>query len=346
MKYFECDYMEGAHPLILKRLLETNMEKTTGYGFDPYNETAKQKIRKECNCPDAEIHFLVGGTQVNRVVLKTILRPYEGVLSPDTGHINVHEAGAIENGGHKVLPLPNTDGKIRAKDVDDYVVSYYKDEAYTHMVKPGAVYISHPTELGTLYTKQELEDLKEVCEKHHLFLYLDGARLGYGLMSPGTDVTLDVIAHTCHAFYIGGTKVGALFGEALVFTRPHLVENFFSIIKQEGALLAKGRLLSLQFDTLFTDGLYYTISSHAIRMAMKLRQGLEDLGCTFFRHSPTNQQFIIVENSLLEPLSQQVAYSFWEVYDDSHTVIRLATSWATAEEDVDALLKILKEVLF
>ena len=346
MQYFECDYMEGAHPLIMQRLLETNMEKTTGYGFDPYSKIAKEKIRKECNCPEAEIHFLIGGTQTNKIVLKTLLRPYEGVLSADTGHINAHEAGAIENGGHKVLALPNTNGKISAEAVDDYVVSYYKDESYAHMVKPGAVYISHPTECGTLYTRQELENLKAVCEKHHLFLYLDGARLGYGLMSPGTDVTMDVIAHTCDAFYIGGTKVGALFGEALVFTKPHLVENFFSIIKQEGALLAKGRLLSLQFDTLFTDGLYYKISGHAIAMAQKLRKGLKELGCTFFRESPTNQQFIIIDNALLKPLSEQVAYSFWEVYDESHTVIRLATSWATVEEDVDSLLKILKNVLF
>lgn len=345
MQYFECDYMEGAHPQILKRLMETNMEKTTGYGFDHYSIQAKEKIRKACGCPEAEVHFLVGGTQTNHVVLKTILRPYEGVLSSETGHINSHEAGAIEGGGHKVLPLPQKEGKISAESVDNYVTNFKQDAAWNHMVIPGAVYISHPTEMGTLYTKKELEELSSVCRKHGLLLYLDGARLGYGLMARDTDVTLETIASLCDVFYIGGTKVGALFGEAVVFPHPGLVKNFFTMIKHEGALLAKGRLLGIQFDTLFTDDLYYKISAHAIDMAHRLKDGLIRLGCTFAYQSPTNQQFIVVKDSLLDVLGEKAAFSNWEKYDDSHTVIRLATSWATTEENVDQLLEILAEIL-
>ena len=345
MQYFECDYMEGAHPLILKKLMETNLEKTSGYGFDPYCDSAKAKIKEAAGCPDAQVHFLVGGTQTNSTVIKTLLRPYQGVLAADTGHVNVHEAGAIEAGGHKVLTLPQENAKITAKSVDDYVTNFYKDETWSHMVSPGMVYISHPTEFGSLYTKQELKDLHDVCKKHGLYLYLDGARLGYGLASSETDVTLKDIAAYCDAFYIGGTKVGALFGEAVVFPDPTIVDHFFTIIKQEGALLAKGRLLGIQFDTLFTDDLYFNISRHAILMAEKLKKGLTEIGCNFFYKSPTNQQFIIVENSILPKLSEQVAYSFWEVYDETHTVIRLATSWATEESDVDKLIEILKGIL-
>ena len=341
MLYFDSDYMEGAHPLILEKLTKTNMEQTSGYGTDPYCEMAKEKIRATCKCPAAEIHFLVGGTQTNATAIKAILRSYEGVIAAESGHISTHEAGAIETGGHKVLCLPEHGGKITAKQVDDYVNGFILDQNHTHMVKPGMVYISQPTEYGTLYTKKELEEMSQVCKNHNIPLYLDGARLAYGLMAEGTDVTLEVIAKNCSAFYIGGTKAGALFGEALVITQPNLVPHFFTIMKQQGALLAKGRLLGIQFDTLFTDGLYEKMGKHAIQMAMKLRDGLEKKGYRFFFASPTNQQFLILENDEMEELAKKVSFSFWERYDETHTVVRFATSWATREEDVDGLLEVM-----
>lgn len=341
MQYFDSDYMEGAHPLILQKLIETNMEKTPGYGCDSYSESAKDKIRKACNCPSAEIHFLVGGTQTNATVIKSLLRTYEGVLAADTGHINVHEAGAIEAGGHKVLALPQKFGKISAEAIENYISVFNKDGNCTHMVRPGMVYISHPTEYGTLYTKEELEKISGVCRKHGIPLYLDGARLGYGLMAKDTDVTLETIAANCDAFYIGGTKVGALFGEAVVFTRPNLIPNFFTIIKQQGALLAKGRLLGIQFDTLFSGDLYFNISKHAIDMAEKLKNGLMKKGYKFYFESPTNQQFIVLDNKKMEKLSKEVSFSFWEALDENHTVVRFATSWATQEEDIDKLFELI-----
>jgi len=339
MLYFDSDYMEGAHPLILEKLMETNMEKTPGYGTDKYCESAKNKIRKACNCPDAEIHFLVGGTQTNATVIKALLRPYEGVVAADSGHISTHEAGAIEAGGHKVLTLPQTQGKILPEQVDRYMETFNNDQNNAHMVHPGMVYISHPTEYGTLYTKKELEDLGRVCRKHDIPLYLDGARLGYGLAAEDTDVTLEVIARCCDVFYIGGTKVGALFGEAVVITRPDLVKNFFTLVKQQGGLLAKGRLLGIQFDVLFTDDLYIEIGKHAIRMAEKLKNGLLEKGFEFYFESPTNQQFLILDNQDMDRLSEIVSFSFWESYDETHTVVRLATNWATAEADIDLLLE-------
>ena len=342
-KYFECDYMEGAYPAIMNRLMETNMEKTTGYGFDPYCVSAREKIANICGCPGAPVHFLVGGTQTNSLVLTTILRPFEGVVAVDTAHINLHEAGAIEGRGHKVIALPGKDGKLQATDVEQYAANFYADDCYAHMVRPGAIYISHPTELGTLYTKKELEDLRRVCDKYHMRFYLDGARLGYGLMANNTDVTLKTIAANCDVFYIGGTKVGALFGEALVFPNASLADDIFTMIKHEGALLAKGRLLGIQFDTLFTDDLYFKISKHAIDMAELLKKGLKDIGCRIAYESPTNQQYIIVEDANMEKISEKVAYSFWERYDETHTVIRLVTSWATKEEDVLAAIDLLKE---
>ena len=339
MLYFDSDYMEGAHPLILEKLMETNMEKTPGYGTDKYCESAKNKIRKACNCPDAEIHFLVGGTQTNATVIKALLRPYEGVVAADSGHISTHEAGAIEAGGHKVLTLPQIQGKILPEQVDRYMETFNNDQNNAHMVHPGMVYISHPTEYGTLYTKKELEDLGRVCRKHDIPLYLDGARLGYGLAAEDTDVTLEVIARCCDVFYIGGTKVGALFGEAVVITRPDLVKNFFTLVKQQGGLLAKGRLLGIQFDVLFTDDLYIEIGKHAIRMAEKLKNGLLEKGFEFYFESPTNQQFLILDNQDMDRLSEIVSFSFWESYDETHTVVRLATNWATAEADIDLLLE-------
>ncbi len=341
MQHFDSDYMEGAHPLILQRLIETNMEKTPGYGCDYYCENARDKIRKACNCADAEIHFLVGGTQTNATVIKALLRSYEGVLAADSGHISVHEAGAIEAGGHKVLALPQKDGKISAEIVDNYINIFNKDANHAHMVKPGLVYISYPTEYGTLYSKEELEQLSSVCKKHKIPLFLDGARLGYGLMAKDSDVTLETIAQNCDVFYIGGTKVGALFGEAVVITKPNLIENFFTIIKQQGALLAKGRLLGIQFDTLFSNNLYFEISKHAIDMAEKLKDGFAKKGYQFYFESPTNQQFIILENKKMEQLEQAVSFGFWKTLDEEHTVARFATSWATQETDIDHLFELL-----
>ena len=341
MHYFDSDYMEGAHPKILQRLIETNMEKTPGYGCDYYCESAKEKIRKACNCPQGEIHFLVGGTQTNATIIKSLLRSYEGVIAADTGHISSHEAGAIEAGGHKVLTLPQESGKISAEAVENYIDVYNGDANNAHMVKPGMVYISHPTEFGSLYSKDELEKLSAVCKKHKILLYLDGARLGYGLMSKNTDVTMETIAANCDVFYIGGTKVGALFGEAVVITKPNLIENFFSIIKQQGALLAKGRLLGIQFDTLFTDDLYLDISKHAIDMAEKLKECFVKKGYEFYFDSPTNQQFIVLENQKMERLAEKISFSFWEVLDKNHTVVRFVTSWATQEDEIDELFELI-----
>ncbi len=341
MQHFESDYLEGAHPLILQKLIETNMEKTPGYGCDHYCESAKIKIRKACGCEHAEIHFLVGGTQTNATVIKALLRSYEGVLAAETGHISTHEAGAIEAGGHKVLTLPHELGKISAESAEHYIELFYKDANHDHIVKPGMIYISHPTEYGTLYTKEELEKLNHVCEKYKIPLFLDGARLGYGLMSKNTDVTLEVIAENCDVFYIGGTKVGALFGEAVVITKPSLVDNFFTLIKQQGALLAKGRLLGVQFDTLFTDRLYFDISKHAIDMAEKLKTGFINKGYQFYFESPTNQQFIVLNNEKMKQLSEKVSFGFWETLDDDHTVVRFATSWATKESDIDLLFELI-----
>jgi threonine aldolase len=341
MNYFDCDYLEGAHPQILQRLIETNMEKMPGYGSDYYCESAKDKIRKACNCANAEIHFLVGGTQTNATVIKALLRSYEGVLAADTGHISVHEAGAIEAGGHKILALPQKNGKISAEIVENYIDVFNRDGNRAHMVKPGMVYISHPTEYGDLYSKEKLEKLSAVCKKHKIPFFLDGARLGYGLMAKNTDVTLETIAKSCDVFYIGGTKVGALFGEAVVITKPNLIENFFTIIKQQGALLAKGRILGIQFDTLFSDNLYFDISRRAIDMAEKLKNGFIEKGYQFYFESPTNQQFIILNNQKMELLAEKVSFSFWETLDANHTVVRFATSWATQENDIDQLFELI-----
>ena len=341
MQYFDSDYMEGAHPAILEKLLETNMEKTPGYGLDKYSERAKEKIRKACGCDNAEIYFLVGGTQTNAVVIKAVLRDYEGVIAAETGHISLHEAGAIESGGHKVLSLPHNNGKLTAQAVDKYIEDFYTDGNHDHMVFPGMVYISHPTEYGTLYTKKELEDLSSVCRKYDIPLYLDGARLGYALAASGTDVTLEDIAKSCDIFYIGGTKVGALFGEAVVITKPEMIKHFFTIIKQNGALLSKGRILGIQFDTLFTDDLYLKISENAINMANKMRKAFSEKGYELYCENPTNQVFVVLENTKMEELSKTVSFSFWEKFDENHTVVRFASSWATTEEDVNKLIEII-----
>lgn len=333
---FESDYNNGAHPRVLQHLVETNAEKTVSYGGDVYSKRAADKIRAACDCLAADVFFLVGGTQTNQVVIDTLLRPYEGVVAADTGHISLHEAGAIEHGGHKVLALPHRDGRVDAADLRAYVRAFYADENHEHMVFPGMVYISHPTEYGTLYSKQELTDLAEVCREFGMRLYLDGARLGYALASYETDVTLADIARLCDAFYIGGTKVGALCGEALVFPKG-APNRFVTMVKQHGALVAKGRLIGVQFDALFTDDLYLTIGRHAIDMAEKLKAVLTEKGVPFYRKSPTNQQFVVLENSRLDALKENLGYSFWEMADDEHTVIRLATSWATDPADIERL---------
>lgn len=340
MLYFENDYCEGAHEAVLKRLIETNMEKLPGYGTDKYCESAKEKIRKACGCPDADVYFLVGGTQTNEVVISSLLRRYEGVLAAATGHISLHEAGAIEYTGHKVLALPHREGKISAGAAAEYLETFYQDESHEHMVFPGMVYISHPTEYGTLYTKKELEELSGLCEKYHLPLFLDGARLGYGLVSPDTDVTLADIARLTSAFYIGGTKVGALCGEAVVFPGK-APAHFLTMIKQQGALLAKGRLLGIQFDALFTDDLYMEIGKNAIETAEILKKALAEKGYRFLLASPTNQIFVILENQRMERLREKAVFSYWEKYDENHTVVRFATSWATKREEVEELISLL-----
>ncbi len=341
MLAFECDYLEGAHEAVMKRLLETNMEKLPGYGSDPYCAGAAEKILKACGCPEGEVFFLVGGTQTNATVIDSLLQSYEGVVAAATGHVSVHEAGAIEAGGHKILTIPEHQGKIDASELKEYLKTFWNDGNHDHMVFPGMVYISHPTEYGTLYTREQLKDIHEVCRQYEIPLYLDGARLGYGLAAKDTDVTLPVVAQFCDAFYIGGTKVGALCGEAVVFPHNNTPKRFLTVVKQHGALLAKGRLLGIQFDTLFTDDLYLKISEHAIRMAELLKEGLKKKGYVFELDSPTNQQFVILENGKLEELKKKVSFSFWEKYDDTHTVVRFATSWATKEEDIRSLMSLL-----
>lgn len=339
MQHFDSDYMEGGHPEILKRLIETNMEKTPGYGTDRYCESARRKILEACGCPEGEVFFLAGGTQTNMTVIAAMLRPYQGVVAADTGHISVHEAGAIEGSGHKVLTVPGVQGKLMAEDLEAYMKKYYADETHEHMVWPGMVYISHPTEYGTLYTAEELKRLRCICDTYQMPLFLDGARLGYGLMAGGTDVTLKVIARYCDVFYIGGTKVGALFGEAVVLPKKDRIPHFFTMIKQRGALMAKGRILGIQFDTLFTDDLYFKISKHGIEMAMRMKQGFLEKGYELYLDSMTNQQFVVLEPEKLEALSEKVTFGFWENLKDGRTVVRFATSWATKPEDIDALLE-------
>lgn len=341
MLFFECDYSEGAHEKVLKRLLETNMEQVPGYGNDKYCESAKEKIKEACQCPEADIYFLVGGTQTNETIIDSVLENYEGVVAATTGHVNAHEAGAIEFTGHKVLAIPHKEGKISADTLQNYLTTFYEDGSHEHMVFPGMVYISHPTEYGTLYTKKELADISAVCSEYGIPLYLDGARLGYGLMSQGTDVTLPDIAKYCDVFYIGGTKVGALCGEAVVFTKKNTPKHFITLMKQHGALLAKGRVLGVQFDTLFTDGLYMKISKNAIETADILKQAFREKGYTFFLDSPTNQIFIVLENEKMKQLQEKAVFSFWEKADESHTVVRFATSWATDKKQVQELIAML-----
>ena len=343
MVSFESDYIAGAHPEVLKRLSQTNLECLAGYGTDRYCESARNKIRSLIGVQDAEIEFLVGGTQTNAVVISTMLADYEGVIAARTGHVSTHEAGAIEYSGHEVLELQQKHGKIEPDVLGQYLSDFYADENYEHMTIPGMVYISHPTEYGTLYSKEELERIHAICRQYAIPLFLDGARLGYGLMSRNTDVTISDIAQLCDVFYIGGTKVGALCGEAVVFTKRNKPRHFMTSVKRRGALLAKGRLLGIQFDTLFTDNLYFDISAHAIDMAGKMKKIFISHGFSLYIDSPTNQQFVVLEKSQMEKLQQKIAFSFWEKLDQDHTVVRFAASWSTTEEDLIALEEALKE---
>lgn len=341
MLSFENDYNVGAHPRVLQRLAETNLEPQTGYGLDDFCTAAKEKIKLACDCPNAEIFFLTGGTQTNQVVIDALLERYEGAVAAQTAHIALHEAGAIEFSGHKVLELPSHDGKLCAADLNAMMERFFGDDSHEHMVRPGVVYISFPTELGTLYSKTELTELYAVCRAYDLPLFIDGARLGYGLMSRESDLTLSELAKLCDVFYVGGTKVGALCGEAVVFPRGKMPKHFLTRAKQHGALLAKGRVLGVQFDALFTDGLYFEIAKNAIDRAEEMKAIFREKGCRVWKETPTNQQFLIVADSDLPRISALVAYSFWEKYDEAHTVIRLVTSWATTKEQVQKLRDIL-----
>ena len=341
MLYYLSDYTEGAHPHILERLQETNLVSQPGYGEDCFCASAREKIRAACLKPQADVYFLVGGTQCNAVTIAALLQRWEAVIAADTGHINVHEAGAIEFSGHKVIALPQQGGKLAAQTVQDYCAAFYANETHDHMPFPGMVYISQPTELGTLYSKAELEALHAVCGDYGLRLFIDGARLGYGLMSPECDMTLGELCDLCDVFYIGGTKVGALCGEALVFPRGDMPRHMATMVKQQGAMLAKGRLLGVQFDALFTDGLYFEISRHAIELAMKLKAAFLERGYPLFADSPTNQQFPILTREQEEKLRQVAAFETWEPLSDGRSAVRFVTSWATRAEDVDALIALL-----
>lgn len=336
---FECDYAEGTHPQILERLTQTNFEQTQGYGEDRHCENARRIIRRLCESESVDVHFLVGGTQTNMTVISSILRPHQGVISATTGHINVHETGAIEATGHKVLALPTGNGKLTATQIEQVYHDHWNDVNHEHVVQPGMVYISNPTERGTIYAKHELQALSDVCRKYNLPLFMDGARLGYGLAAEGNDLTLSDIAELCDVFYIGGTKVGALFGEAVVITDEKIKKDFRYLMKQRGGMLAKGRLLGIQFEVLFESGLYFEISRHAIEMAMKIRDAFADQKISFLCDSPTNQQFPILTQEQIRLLSEKYAFEYWTKIDDERGAVRFCTSWATREDDVEELVR-------
>ena len=337
MILFQCDYNEGAHPRIMERLMATNMEQTVGYGEDEYCAHAAELIRRACENDELAVHFLVGGTQANLTVIDAALRSHQGVLCAVTGHINAHETGAVEACGHKVLGLAGTDGKVTASQVEEACEAHLKDDSFEHTVQPKMVYISNPTELGTIYSRAELEALSETCHKYGLYLFLDGARLGYGLAAPDNDLTLPALAALCDVFYIGGTKAGALFGEAVVIKNEELKKDFRYFIKQKGGMLAKGRLLGVQFAALFEDGLYDQISRHAIKLAEKLRAAFDEKGYPYLVENRTNQIFPIMPDDQLEKLGKEFGYCYQQRVDASHSAVRFCTSWATKEENVDAL---------
>ena len=341
MLRFDSDYMAGAHQEILDALVRTNRELTAGYGNDPYTAEAKALIRKACDAPEAEVMFLVGGTQTNATAIDGILAHHEGVLAAESGHIAVHESGAIEASGHKVLTLPHTFGKVSKEDVAKYIEEFYADETYQHMVAPGMLYISQPTEYGTLYTLNELEGLSEVCHRHNIPLYIDGARMGYGLKGEGADFTLRDIARLADVFYIGGTKCGTLFGEALVVSNRSLLKHLFPLVKQHGALLAKGRLLGIQFGELFRNGLYDRIGEYAVRLAIRLREAMREAGYEVVIESPTNQQFFRLKNSVIDCLRNDMSFDYWGPRGEEYSVVRLVTSWATTEEEVEEACRLI-----
>lgn len=341
MLSFESDYILGAHERVLEALIKTNSEVMSGYGNDIHTQNAKNLIKKACGTQESEVFFLTGGTQANQVVISTMLKSFEGVISAQTGHIALHEVGAIEFTGHKVIELPQSKGKLDCNAVQAYLENFYADENNSMMVVPKMIYISHPTEYGTLYSKEELTNLRSLCDKYGMKLFLDGARLGYGLASRQTNVTLNDIASLCHVFYIGGTKVGALCGEAVVFAKGETPERFLSQTKQHGAMLAKGRLLGVQFEALFEDGLYFEISKNAIDRAEELKELFASRGYEFFLDSPTNQQFVILNDEQMERISQKCRFGFWEKLPDGRTVVRFATSFATTKEEIDELAKII-----
>lgn len=340
MIHFDCDYMAGAHPEVLNAIVQNNGVQTSGYGEDDFCRSAKDKIREACVCPDAAVHFLVGGTQTNATVLDSLLNKTEGVIAADTAHINVHEAGAIELTGHKVIALPSHDGKLSANEVKDYLHDFYADDTWTHMVAPGAVYISFPTEFGTIYSIDELTEMSNVCHEYNIPLYIDGARLGFGLAA-SKDVTLADIARLADVFYIGGTKMGALFGEAVVCTNPNLLKRFFTLMKAHGSVLAKGRLLGMQFGAMFTDNLYLRIGQHGVDLAQILRKAFEDKGYKTFIDSPTNQQFFTLPNSVIDKLLPEASFEYWGPRGETESKVRFVTSWETKEEDIKILESLL-----
>lgn len=344
MIQFQCDYNEGTHPRILQCLAETNMEQTVGYGEDDYCNQARKLIQQACENENVDVHFLMGGTQTNTTVIAHTLRPYQGVISAVSGHINVHETGAIESTGHKVLAINSADGKLTASQIEETIQAHLQEDGPEHMVQPGMVYISFPTEVGTIYTLGELEAISKVCHKHALPLFVDGARLGYGLCSPESDITLPQLVQLADIFYIGGTKVGALFGEAVVIVNEALKRDFRYSIKRHGGMLAKGRLLGIQFATLFTDNLYMEIAQHAINEAMRIKAALQDKGIGFLIDSPTNQQFPIFSNTQLEILAKDYKFSVWERVDNGHTAVRICTSWGTRHENVDRLINSIQQL--
>mgnify|MGYP005763251935 FL=1 len=344
MILFQCDYNEGAHPKVMEKLMETNLEQTVGYGEDEHCARAAALIRKACGDDSLAVHFLVGGTQANMTVIAAALRPHQGVIAAQTGHINGHETGAVEATGHKVLALPQKDGKISASQVKDLCEAHLNDASFEHTVQPKMVYISNPTEYGTLYTRKELEALHEVCRRYGLYLFLDGARLGYGLAAADNELDLPMIAACCDVFYIGGTKVGALFGEAVVMSNDELKKDFRYLIKQKGGMLAKGRLLGVQFEALFVDGLYMEISRHADRLADKLREAFTQAGFPFLVENQTNQIFPVIPDSVLKKLGENYGYTYQERVDETHSAVRFCTSWATKEDNIDRLIADLKRL--
>lgn len=337
MYHFESDYLEGCAPQILEALRESNLEQTPGYGEDVHCARAADRIRFVFDCPDAEVHFLVGGTQANATVIASLLRPYQGVLCAESAHINVHETGAVEHSGHKVLALPAPDGKISAAQVREALEAHQRDFSREHMVQPGMVYISFPTELGTIYTRQELEDLHAVCTEWEIPLFLDGARLGYGLEASGGNVLPRDIARLSDVFYVGGTKQGALFGEAVVFSNPALADDFRYCIKQNGGMLAKGRLLGIQFEVLMNEGLYFKLARRADRLADRIRAAFRGKGVPFLVENTTNQIFPVLEIDAIDRLSVEFGVERWQTVGETRAAVRFCTSWATTEGAVAAL---------